>query len=221
MKVITYIRVSTQEQDKSGLGLEAQKQAIELFCKQHNLEVAESFSESNSGGSLVGRPVMQQVLKLAKKTKLPILTAKVDRAFRNNLDRLNAENEGYVFISVQNGLNPDKTLVAIQSVFSEYERKVIKERTSAALKVKVAMDKANGVDWWGRETLATAQENGRKAQAQNADLFAKKLSITIGAYRDKGMNLSQIARELNNTGVKTAGGKEWTCQTVKRVVARL
>lgn len=216
MKVLAYYRVSTQEQGKSGLGLEAQRETVRSFCKLHDLEIIDEVTEIGSGGSLVGRPLMQALIKQSKKLKAPIVVAKGDRAFRKETDRLNAKESGLQVINVQLGLNPDETLEGVHGLFSEMERKVIKSRTSAALQQKVKQ-----VGWWGYETAQQARENGHKTQSQIADDFAQKMKPTIELYRNAGKSFNQIAKLLNDIGAKTRSGKEWSAKQVINLANRV
>lgn len=216
MKVLAYYRVSTQEQGKSGLGLEAQRETVRSFCKLHNLEIIDEITEIGSGGSLVGRPLMQALIKQSKKLKSPIVVAKGDRAFRKETDRLNAKESGLQVINVQLGMNPDETLEGVHGLFSEMERKVIKARTSAALQQKVKQ-----VGWWGYGTAQQARGNGHKTQSQIADDFAQKMKPTIELYRNAGKSFNQIAKLLNDIGAKTRSGKEWSAKQVINLANRV
>lgn len=216
MFVLAYYRVSTQEQGKSGLGLEAQRETVRSFCKLHDLEIIDEVTEVGSGGSLVGRPLMQALIKQSKKMKAPIVVAKGDRAFRKETDRLNAKESGLHVINVQLGLNPDETLEGVHGLFSEMERKVIKKRTSDALQQKV---KQTG--WWGYETAQQARDNGHIKQAQIADEFAEKLKTTLEIYRHAGKSFNQIAKLFNDTGVKTRNGGEWSARQVINLAGRV
>ena len=221
-KVIAYYRVSTQEQGKSGLGLDAQRYAIETFCQTNHFEIVETFSEVGSGSSLVGRPTMQTAIKLSKKIKAPIVVAKGDRAFRKESDRLNVKESGVKIINVALGINPDETLEGLHGIFAERERKLISQRTSDALKQKI---KHEGKDnWWGHKTAPQARANGNATQSANSFAFAEKMRVTIEALRGPGSSkksFNAIARALNDSGSKTARSKEWTAQQVINIANRL
>jgi DNA invertase Pin-like site-specific DNA recombinase len=219
--VIAYLRVSTSEQGKSGLGLDAQLSQIQQFCDSNNLAITQTFTEVGSGSSLIGRPIMQDVIKLSKKTKQPIVVSKGDRAFRKESDRLNVKESGITIINIQLGLNPDEMIEGIHGVFAEHERKLISKRTKDALKTKMMIDKEKGIAWWGMKTQKIAQKNGHLTQMNNANIFAKKMQLTINTFKNNGLSLNEIAKELNNTGVKTARNKEWSPQTVKNIISRL
>lgn len=221
-KVIAYYRVSTQEQGKSGLGLDAQRYAVETFCQTNYFEIVETFSEVGSGSSLVGRPTMQIAIKLSKKTKTPIVVAKGDRAFRKESDRLNVKESGVTIINVALGINPDETLEGVHGIFAERERKLISERTSNALKRKI--EREGKENWWGHKTAPQARLNGNFTQTANATTFAQKMRVTIEALRGNGekkKSFNAIAKALNDNGSKTARGKEWSAQQVINISKRL
>lgn len=221
-KVIAYYRVSTQEQGKSGLGLDAQRYAVETFCQTNTLEIIETFSEVGSGSSLIGRPTMQDAIKLSKKLKAPIVVAKGDRAFRKESDRLNVKESGVKIINVALGINPDEVLEGIHGIFAERERKLISQRTSDALKQKI--EREGKENWWGHKTAAKARANGNKSLTANANAFAEKMRVTIQALRGtdkKKKSFNGIAKALNDNGSKTARGKEWTAQQVINIAKRL
>ncbi len=219
--VIAYLRVSTAEQGKSGLGLDSQLLQIQQFCDSNDLVITEIIKETGSGSSLVGRPLMQDAIKLSKKTKQPIVVAKGDRAFRKESDRLNVKESGVTIINIQLGLNPDEMIEGIHGVFAEHERKVISARTKSALQAKRIIDKANGIEWWGKNTQQIAQSNGRLTQKNNADAFAEKRKSMIEAYKNQGLSMNAIAKELNNNEVKTARGGTWTAQQVSNIMKRV
>lgn len=221
-KVIAYYHVSTQEQGKSGLGLDAQRYAVETFCRTNSFEIVETFSEVGSGSSLIGRPTMQDAIKLSKKLKAPIIVAKGDRAFRKESDRLNVKESGVTIINVALGINPDEVLESIHGIFAERERKLISQRTSDALKQKV--EREGKENWWGYKTAAQARANGNKSLVVNANAFAEKMRVTIQALRGadkKKKPFNAIAKALNDNGSKTARGKEWTAQQVINIAKRL
>jgi DNA invertase Pin-like site-specific DNA recombinase len=220
INVIAYLRVSTSEQGKSGLGLDSQLSQIQQFCDSNDLVITQTFTEVSSGSSLVGRPLMQDAIKLSKKTKQPIVVAKGDRAFRKESDRLNVKESGVTIINIQLGMNPDEMIEGIHGVFAEHERKLISSRTKSALQAKRIMDKTNGIEWWGISTQITAQENGRLTQKNNADAFAIKMKNTIEAFKNQGLSMNAIAKELNVAGIKTARGKDWTAQQVSNIINR-
>jgi DNA invertase Pin-like site-specific DNA recombinase len=204
------------------LGLDAQRHTVETFCQKNNLEIFQTFSEVGSGSSLIGRPTMQAAIKLSKKLKAPIVVAKGDRAFRKESDRLNVKESGVKIINVALGINPDEVLEGIHGIFAERERKLISERTSNALKQKI--EREGKENWWGHKTAAQARENGNKSLTANADAFAQKMRVTIQALRGtdkKKKSFNAIAKDLNDTGSKTARGKEWTAQQVINVAERL
>ena len=136
-----YIRVSSEEQADSGLGLEAQRQRIAAYCVMKELHLAEVFEDPGiSGGKpLASRPAGSQLLDAAKKSKAPVIVPKLDRLFRSVADAANViadfDKKGIQLVAI--GENFDMTspygraMAQMASVFAELERAMIRERTRA------------------------------------------------------------------------------------------
>src|SRR6266850_1827951 len=142
---VAYLRVSTAEQGKSGLGLEAQRAAIEAFCLRDNLTVSDWFTEVQSGkrvsDTLNERPQLQAALALAKSRKAPILIAKLDRLSRDVHFISGLMVQRVEFIACELGRVSDPFLLHLFAALAEKERALISQRTTAAL----AALKARGV----------------------------------------------------------------------------
>lgn len=135
--VIGYCRVSTAEQGKSGLGLEAQKAAIEAFSQREGFVVSEWFTEVQSGkrvsDTLDERPQLQAALKAGKAAKCPILVSRLDRLSRDVHFISGLMVQRVEFIACELGRNPDPMFLHMMAAFAESERKRIRDRTKAAL----------------------------------------------------------------------------------------
>jgi len=213
-KFVTYYRVSTQKQGKSGLGLEAQRKAIEDYLNGGNFEVLEEFVEVETGkgsNALARRPVLKEAIGYAKKHKAKLLIAKLDRLARN-VHFISSLMESKVDFVVADMPDANALTIHLIAAVAEYERELISKRTKEAL----AVAKRRGVKL-GNPKLRTDNRK-RKDQAQ---AFAKKLKPTIEAYREQGMSQRKIVDELNSVGIGAPRGGEWSLIQVQRVINRL
>lgn len=219
---IEYVRVSTAQQGKSGLGLEAQRERISQFCKAEAFEVVASFVEVESakGDTLARRPKLREALKAARSIKdddyrcAPIVVAKLDRLSRDVHFVSGLMAEKVPFICADLGRDTDPFMLHIYAAFAEKERRMISIRTKEGL----AAAKRRGVKLGG-----TNAESVR--QAAQAKAFAESLRPIVSALAAEGMSMSQIAEQLNKRRIKTAGRAgvhgRWHSQQVKRLVERL
>jgi DNA invertase Pin-like site-specific DNA recombinase len=218
---IAYYRVSTSEQGKSGLGLEAQREAIERFAKAEGFTLIASFQEVESGkgaDALDRRPVLKDALAAAKKEDCPILIAKLDRLSRDVhfISGLMLQKK-IPFIVTEYGANADPFMLHLYAAFAEQERRLISVRTKAAL----AAAKARGVKL-GNPNIALATVKGMEAVQANSNAFAKKVGPHITAARANGCTTYRaVAEALNAKGIATARGGNWAPMTVRLIEKRL
>lgn len=205
MRVVAYIRVSTEEQHESGLGLDDQRSRIMRDVSARGWELVELFSDTASGKDL-RRPGLARALRaLGAGSADALVVAKLDRLTRSLLDFAGlmerAREEGWAFVSLDLGVDTTTAageLVAnvIASV-AQWERRMIGERTKAAL----AALRARGVRL-GRPRTLTDKVVGR-----------------IVDDREAGLSLQAIADRLNEARTPTAqGGKRWYASTVRAVL---
>jgi DNA invertase Pin-like site-specific DNA recombinase len=209
--VVSYIRVSTTGQGRSGLGLEAQRQAIARFCKEQNYDIAAEYVEVESGkgaDALDRRPKLAEAVKHARKLEGPIVVAKLDRLSRDVNFISGLMTHKVPFVTVELGADTDPFLLHLFAALAERERRVIGERTRIALRAA----KARGVKLGG--TNARSIANRDEAQ-QRAD----KLRPILGSLKD--LSASAAASELNRRQVPTPKGGRWHALTVIRLRKRL
>jgi DNA invertase Pin-like site-specific DNA recombinase len=217
---IEYVRVSSKAQGRSGLGLEAQREAITRFCEAERFTVVESFVEVESakGDTLIRRPKLKAALKAARKLKdddyrcAPIIVAKLDRLSRDVHFISGLMTERVPFICADLGRDTDPFLLHIYAAFAERERRMISLRTKEGL----AQAKARGVKLGGENV----QSRLNQARARE-DAEALK-PILRDIIDGTGMNTNAIARELNSRRVPTAtkSGKWYPTQVI-RLLRRL
>jgi DNA invertase Pin-like site-specific DNA recombinase len=215
MKAVIYTRCSTQEQSKSGLGLQAQEQACAAFASANGYEVLETVTEVASGKyCLDKRPKLAAALALAKKHKAPIIISKLDRLSREVSFIASLMSNNVHFIVVELGLNADPFTLHLYAALAEKERTLISTRTKAAL----ASKKANGVLLGNRTNLDSARLKGHATNAAKAAAFKAPLIEDIQAYRAAGLSMEAIATKLNEKKIRTANGFEWSKGTVSRML---
>lgn len=213
---VTYFRVSTQEQGKSGLGLDAQKRDIELFLANYAevpWEIAGNFTDVLSGADN-DRPELAKALDLCRKSGATLLVAKLDRLSRKMSFIAVLMDDPKVKLRVASMPNADKFQLHIYAALAEQEREFISLRTTAAL----AEAKARGVKLGGLRDK-TMQRN--VAVQANAAARAQKVAGTVIPLRASGKSLQEIANQLNLSGVPTARGGSWQPSQVKRILDRL
>lgn len=212
---VTYIRVSTARQGRSGLGLEAQEAAILRFCEAEGYEAIARHVEVETGkgaDALDRRPALTAALTEAKRKKCPVLVAKLDRLSRDVAFIANLMAQRVPFIVAELGADADPFMLHIYAALAEKERRLISARTRAALQAAKARGRRLGRN--GAERLAPAY----KAEAAER---ATALAPLLGELQAAGLSARRMADELNRREVATPQGGRWHAQTVIRVLERL
>jgi DNA invertase Pin-like site-specific DNA recombinase len=208
---IAYLRVSTQKQGTSGLGLEAQNEAIRRFAEAEGRRVVETFTEVETGkgaDALDRRPQLAAAIKAARKAKCPVVVSKLDRLSRDVHFISGLMRERVPFIVTELGTDTDPFMLHIYAALAEKERRLISERTKASL----AAAKARGVKLGG----ANAQSELAAKEAQDR---AEELRPVFAELAR--LSARKAAEELNRRGVPTPAGAKWHAVTVLRVRERL
>jgi DNA invertase Pin-like site-specific DNA recombinase len=204
---IGYIRVSTKQQGRSGLGLEAQQAALAKFAEAEGFRFVQTFTEMESGAD-DGRPELAAALKVAGKRKSPIIVAKLDRLSRDVHYISGLMKHRVPFIVTELGADTDPFLLHIYAALAEKERHMISQRTRDAL----ASARARGVRLGGHR----AQSDITKAEAQ------QRAESLRGVFEElSALSATKAAEELNRRGVPTAAGGKWQALQVIRVRKRL
>jgi len=140
-RIVSYTRVSTDQQGRSGLGLEAQREAITRFAEAEGLEIITEMVEVETGkgaDALERRPVLRDALALARKHKAAVCVAKLDRLSRDVHFISGLMAQKVPFIVTELGADVDPFMLHIYAALAEKERALISERTRAALAAKKA-----------------------------------------------------------------------------------
>ena len=213
---VTYIRVSTREQGKSGLGLEAQERDIDLYLEKHAeqpYEVIGTFCDVESG-KRDDRPELTKAINLARETGATLLVAKLDRLSRKVSFISTLMEDKKLAFKVAMFPYASKFELHIYAALAEQEREFISMRTKQAL----AAVKARGVKLGGARPNSQARHDAVKAQADQAALKVSKL---IKDHRSSGRSYRYIAEQLNNLDVATAKGGRWFASTVRNYDLRV
>lgn len=222
MNVVAYYRVSTAAQGRSGLGLDAQRQAVADYCHGRSCEVLGEYVEVESGKKN-DRPELAKALHHSKVTGATLVVAKMDRLSRNAAFLLTLRDSGAKLVAADNPDVNDMT-VGILAVVAEEERKAISARTKAALQAA----KMRGVRLGnprGAEALRRAAKGNEAALAairRSADERASDLLPIIDQIRAEGHgSLRQMASALNQRHIQAPRGGNWHATSVKNLLSRL
>lgn len=222
MRAVAYYRVSTAAQGRSGLGLEAQRKAVEQFCQSRGAEMLSEFTEVESG-KRNARPELAKALHHAKVTGATLVIAKLDRLSRNAAFLLQLRDSGVKFIAADMPEACDLT-VGILALVAQQEREAISQRTKVAL--AAAKDRGTKLgNPNGAEALRRAGRGNRaavEALKEAADRHAADLAPVIEQMRSEGIrSLAGLAGALNERRMMTARGGRWHASSVRNLLARL
>lgn len=216
IQYVVYYRVSTAEQGRSGLGLEAQERDVGLYLETFSAvpwEVLATFREVDSGGD-DHRPVLAEALALVRKTGATLLVQKVDRLSRRLAFLAPLLDDPKVRLAVATMPGAEKMQLQLYGMLAEAERTFIGARTKAAL----AAAKAKGKTLGGLRPKTEARNAAVQAQAK---ANAERVAGIVRPLRAQGATLRAIAAALNDSGVATARGGAWSPSQVQRVLDRL
>lgn len=218
------MRVSTQRQRQSGLGLESQRYIIQHFAKTNNAEIVREFVEAQSGKKeSIDRPLLNEALELCKKEGYILIVAKVDRLSRNIRDTFTiVEKLDYRLIACDIPQYPiDTMILAVFSAFAEQEGKLISLRTKRALEAKKARGEIivrkppKHFDLYREKGKLIIQENVREYYTNEVIVaFIEK------CVRQK-LSLKEAAASLNKNLFRTRRGREFNSVSVLRLIRRV
>ena len=218
--IVAYHRVSTERQGRSGLGLQAQAERCAAFAAQNGFVVAEAFTEVETGkgsDALDRRPQLAAALAAARRLHCPVLVAKLDRLSRDVHFVAGLMVQRVPFLVAELGADVDPFMLHVYAALAEKERRMVSERTRAAL----AMRKGQGARLGNRANLAAAQALGAARTAEAARRFAENAAPVIRQVQESGVaSLRGIAAVLNARGVRTARGGRWAATQVSAVLSR-
>lgn len=213
LKAIAYLRVSSREQGKSGLGLEAQRASIESFAAREGIAVGAWYTEVESGktrsDTLAERPQLAAALARARLDSAKVIVSKLDRLSRDVHFISGLMRDKVPFIVCDLGTNVDNFQLHLFAALAEKEREMISQRTKAALTAY----RARGGICGSGNPLAGAKVNAQ----QQAEVRASHKAI-LATLEPLGTP-EEIAARLNAVGHKTSYGKAWNVHSVRRLLA--
>ena len=216
---VAYYRVSTARQGKSGLGIEAQKAAIQRFAEAEGIELVGEHVEVETGkgsDALDRRPELAAALAQARKAKCPVLVAKLDRLSRDVHFISGLMTHRVPFVVAELGSDADPFMLHLYAALAEKERALISQRTRVALAAK----KAQGYKL-GNPRAAEAAVKAHAANRAGADQFAANVLPIAREIQKSGLTtLRDIAGALNARGIRTARGGAWHSSTVRNLLKR-
>jgi DNA invertase Pin-like site-specific DNA recombinase len=212
-KYVAYYRVSTSQQGRSGLGLDAQREAVASFLNGGPWELIGEFAEVETGkgsNALSRRPRLREALDLARKSKATLVIAKLDRLARNVAFVATLMESKVDFVAVDMP-QAHRLVVHIMAAFAEHEREMISQRTKAALAAAKARGKRLG-------TFGQVLASRNKAAALER---LQPLANTLRALREDGLSVRRIAEVLNERGIASPAGARWHPASAHAALSRL
>lgn len=227
-RFISYLRVSTDKQGKSGLGLEAQRKSVADYLNGGSWELVAEVVEVESGKNNK-RPKLAEAINLCKAYNATLVVAKMDRLARDAHFLLGLQKAGVAFVAADNPQANNLT-VGILALVAEQEREAISKRTKDALaaakargQVLGAYAKDDKAKFIGRTGTAEDTAKAREARTQKAAQKAENLKYVFDRLNPDGtVSMTALAKMLNAEGIPTPSGKgQWQAVTVSRVMKRL
>lgn len=216
-KFVSYIRVSTARQGASGLGLEAQQDAVQRFLNGGSWELLGEFKEVETGkgaDALAKRPQLRAALDLCRKEGAMLIIAKLDRLSRS-VHFVSGLMESKVRFVACDMPEANELTIHIMAAFAEHEAKRISQRTKDAL----AVAKARGAVL-GKSGAMNLRPN-LEARQQAANAFAERLQPMFDGMKLRQLTQRAMVAELNAVGVPAPKGGQWRIGQVQRVLARI
>ena len=217
--LLGYIRVSTSRQGRSGLGIEAQRRALERFAASEGFDLVRIFVEVETGkgsDALDRRPQLAAALNEARKQRCSVGVAKLDRLSRDVHFISGLMAHRVPFVVAELGPDVDPFILHLFAALAEKERAMIAARTKAAL----AAVKARGVTLGGPKLAKARKLAVASIKALADQQAANVLPIIREIQRTGATSLHQIADALNARGISTPRGGKWYAKSVSNVLAR-
>jgi DNA invertase Pin-like site-specific DNA recombinase len=217
---VPYYRVSSQQQGRSGLGIEAQRNAVERFATEHGITLSAEYVEVETGkgsDALERRPQLAAALRKAKAERCAVVVAKLDRLSRDVAFVSSLMAKRVPFVVAELGPDVDPFMLHLYAALAEKERALISARTKDAL----AAAKDRGQRLGNPTNLADAGRLGAASGRRRAEQHAANILPIVAEVRRAGARtLREIAAGLTARGVPTQRGGEWTATAVKRLLDR-
>jgi DNA invertase Pin-like site-specific DNA recombinase len=221
---IGYVRVSTTSQGRSGLGLEAQRVAIARFAETEGLNITQVYEEIETGSgadALERRPQLAAALKAARKSKAPVLVAKLDRLSRDVHFISGLMSHRVEFVVCDLGRQSDPFVLHLYAALAEKERGMISARTKAGLAAAKARGTKLGMDARSKAEVRKIASSGAKANKMAALTQAETIRKSVETALESGRSLRKAAEWLNALGIASPGGGLWHAPSLLKAARRL
>ena len=219
-RAVAYYRVSTRQQHRSGLGIEAQRATVTRFAEAENIQIIAEYVEAETGkgaDALDRRPQLAAALAAARTAKGCVLVSKLDRLSRDVAFVSGLMAQRVPFIVAELGRDADPFMLHLYAALAEKERRLISERTKAALAVR----KASGTKLGNPINIGEAGRIGRATLAAAADEHARRVLPVLRSVRAEGaITLAAITAMFNERRVPTLRGARWHVSSVANLLAR-
>src|SRR3954470_25013043 len=224
-QAIAYFRVSTKRQGRSGLGLQAQREALARFVEAEGFEIVSEFTEIETGkgaDALELRPQLAAAMERARRVNAPVIVAKLDRLSRDVHFISGLMKHRVRFIVTELGPDADPFMLHLYAALAEKERAMISERTKVAL----AAAKARGTKLGNPKGAAHLKHLGNKSavealKGQSAER-ADRLKAVLDQLQVDGItSANAMAKTLNDRQIATPRGGRWTARSVLNILNRL
>ena len=220
IEYVAYLRVSTQKQGYSGLGVEAQKQLIQNYLSD-KIPIAEYIEVESGRKTDRGRPKLKEALELCRKTGAKLIVAKLDRLARNVafLSQLLESDVDIVFCDFPQA---NKMVLHILAAISQYEAELVATRTKQALAAKKAQGYTLGnpehlMDKLDEAVAKSVETNKRKAEENPNN---KRAAAMLKVLAKEGKTLQEMADYLNEQGFTTSKGYRFSRSSVHVLLKR-
>jgi DNA invertase Pin-like site-specific DNA recombinase len=219
-RAVAYYRVSTQQQQRSGLGIEAQRAAVEHFAEAEQFQIIAEFVEAETGkgaDAIDRRPQLATALAAARQAKCCVLVSKLDRLSRDVAFVSGLMAQRVPFIVAELGRDADPFMLHLYAALAEKERRLISERTKAALAIR----KASGTKLGNPSNIREAGDIGRTLLIEAADDHARSLLPLLRTLRVEGIiSIGAVTRSLNERKIPTQRGSRWHVSSAANLLAR-
>lgn len=217
MKVVAYYRVSTQKQGNSGLGLEAQKEAVRRYVKDTNSTLVEEYTEIESGRKN-DRPRLVEALSTSRVHNATLVVAKLDRLSRDAGFLLTLQKSSVRFVACDLP-HANELTIGILAVVAQEEARSISTRTRSAMQTL----KAKGIRLGSpkpmtQECMRLGQTEAAKVRRERSQRWISDVAKCVIPTFERLGTLEATAKHLNEIGLPTRRGYHWTATSVRRVV---
>lgn len=221
---IALYRVSTDKQGRSGLGIEAQKEAVARYLNGGDWKLVSEFVEIETGTNKRQRPELTKALDACKLYGATLIIAKLDRLARNVAFISALMESGVEFVACDMP-TANKFTVHVLAAVAEHEAAMISARTKAALAAKKARGEKTGASCWRSDTGLLSAEDRQRGQALAVDKIKNdkaerwaRVQPIIQRLKGDGMSLRGIANEMNRLNIPTARGGKWSAVMIAKIL---